>query len=153
MNLSKHLTLAEAIRSESAKRLGVSNMPTDEHLENGKIVAEKIFEPIRKFVGGPVYISSMYRSKALNSAIGGSKSSQHCTMEAIDIDMDGTETTNKEIFDFIKNNLSVDQLIWEFGTASNPDWVHVSYNTKGKQRNQILKASKINGKTVYTPMT
>jgi len=147
------LTLAEAIRSESAKRLGISNMPTPEHLENGKIVAEKIFEPIRNFVGSPVYISSFYRSKALNSAIGGSKSSQHCTMEAIDIDMDGTATTNKEIFDFIKNNLEVDQLIWEFGTANNPDWVHVSYNTKGKQRKQILKASKINGKTVYTPMT
>lgn len=153
MNLSKHLTLAEAIRSESAKRLGVSNMPTPEHLENGKIVAEKIFEPIREFVGSPVYISSFYRSKALNSAIGGSKSSQHCSMEAIDIDMDGTSTTNKEIFDFIKNNLEVDQLIWEFGTANNPDWVHVSYNTKGTQRKQVLKASKINGKTVYTPMT
>jgi hypothetical protein len=153
MKLSKHLTLAEAIRSESAKRLGISNMPTPEHLENGKIVAEKIFEPIREFVGGPVYISSFYRSNALNKAVKGSATSQHCRMEAMDIDMDGTDTTNKEIFDFIKNNLSVDQLIWEFGTANNPDWVHVSYNTKGKQRNQILKASKINGKTVYTPMT
>lgn len=153
MNLSKHLTLAEAIRSESAKRLGISNMPTPEHLENGKIVAEKIFEPIREFVGSPVYISSFYRSKALNKAIKGSATSQHCTMEAIDIDMDGTATTNKEIFDFIKGSIEFDQLIWEFGTANNPDWVHVSYNTKGKQRKQILKASKINGKTVYTPMT
>lgn len=153
MNLSKHLTLAEAIRSESAKRLGVSNMPTPEHLENGKIVAEKIFEPIREFVGSPVYISSFYRSKALNKAIKGSATSQHCTMEAIDIDMDGTDTTNKEIFDFIKNNLEFDQLINEFPVDGNPSWVHVSYNTKGKQRKQILKASKINGKTVYTPMT
>jgi len=153
MKLSKHLTLAEAIRSESAKRLGISNMPTPEHLENGKIVAEKIFEPIREFVGGPVYISSFYRSNALNKAVKGSATSQHCRMEAMDIDMDGTDTTNKEIFDFIKDNLDFDQLIWEFGTANNPDWVHVSYNTKGAQRKQILKASKINGKTVYTPMT
>jgi zinc D-Ala-D-Ala carboxypeptidase len=153
MKLSKHLTLAEAIRSESAKRLGISNMPTPEHLENGKIVAEKIFEPIREFIGGPVYISSFYRSKSLNSAVGGSLSSQHCRMEAMDIDMDGTDTTNKEIFDFIKGSIEFDQLIWEFGTAKNPDWVHVSYNTKGAQRKQILKASKINGKTVYTPMT
>ncbi len=153
MNLSKHLTLAEAIRSESAKRLGISNMPTPEHLENGKILADKIFEPIREFVGGPVYISSFYRSKSLNSAIGGSKSSQHCTMEAMDIDMDGTGTTNKEIFDFIKDNLEFDQLINEFPVNGNPSWVHVSYNTKGTQRRQILKASKINGKTVYTPMT
>jgi hypothetical protein len=153
MNLSKHLTLAEAIRSESAKRLGISNMPTPEHLENGKIVAEKIFEPIREFVGGPVYISSFYRSKSLNSAVGGSLSSQHCRMEAMDIDMDGTDTTNKEIFDFIKNNLDFDQLINEFPVNGNPSWVHVSYNTKGAQRKQVLKASKINGKTVYTPMT
>jgi hypothetical protein len=153
MNLSKHLTLAEAIRSESAKRLGISNMPTPEHLENGKIVAEKIFEPIREFVGGPVYISSFYRSNALNKAVKGSATSQHCRMEAMDIDMDGTDTTNKEIFDFIKDNLDFDQLINEFPVNGNPSWVHVSYNTKGAQRKQILKASKINGKTVYTPMT
>jgi hypothetical protein len=153
MNLSKHLTLAEAIRSESAKRLGISNMPTPEHLENGKIVAEKIFEPIREFVGSPVYISSFYRSNALNKAVKGSATSQHCRMEAMDIDMDGTDTTNKEIFDFIKDNLDFDQLINEFPVNGNPSWVHVSYNTKGAQRKQILKASKINGKTVYTPMT
>jgi hypothetical protein len=117
------------------------------------LLAEKIFEPIREFVGAPVYISSFYRSKSLNSAVGGSLSSQHCRMEAMDIDMDGTDTTNKEIFDFIKDNLDFDQLINEFPVNGNPSWVHVSYNTKGAQRKQILKASKINGKTVYTPMT
>lgn len=150
MKLSDNLTLAEAIRSESAKRLGVSNMPTPEHLENGKIVAEKIFQPIRKHFNHPIHISSFYRSKALNSAIGGSKSSQHCTMEAMDIDMDGTDITNKQVFDYIKTNLEFDQLIWEFGTKNNPDWVHVSYSVKWPQRKQILTATKVNGKTVYT---
>jgi hypothetical protein len=150
MKLSDNLTLAEAIRSESAKRLGVSNMPTPEHLENGKIVAEKIFQPISSHFNHPIHISSFYRSKALNSAIGGSKSSQHCTMEAMDIDMDGTDITNKQVFDYIKTNLEFDQLIWEFGTKNNPDWVHVSYSVKGPQRKQILTATKVNGKTVYT---
>lgn len=152
MKLSENLTLAEAIRSESAKRLGVSNMPTPEHIENGKVVAEKVFQPIRNHFKQPIHISSFYRSKALNSAIGGSKSSQHCTMEAMDIDMDGTSITNKQVFDYIKANLEFDQLIWEFGTKNNPDWVHVSYSVKGPQRKQILTATKVNGKTVYTQM-
>lgn len=150
MKLSDNLTLAEAIRSESAKRLGVSNMPTPEHLENGKIVAEKIFQPIRSHFNHPIHISSFYRSKALNSAIGGSKSSQHCTMEAMDIDMDGTDITNKQVFDYIKTNLEFDQLINEFPVNGNPSWVHVSYSVKGPQRKQVLTATKVNGKTVYT---
>ena len=87
----------------------------------------------------------------MNKAIGGSKTSQHCKGEAIDIDMDGTSITNAQIFNYIKDNLNFDQLIWEFGTASNPDWVHVSYNSTGKQRKQILKALKVNGKTSYAP--
>jgi hypothetical protein len=65
--------------------------------------------------------------------------------------MDGTEITNAQIFEFIKENLEFDQLIWEFGTKSNPDWVHVSYESTGKQRKQILVASKVGGKTVYSP--
>ena len=151
MQLSKHLALAEVTRSESAKRLGISNMPTEQHIKNFKLLAEKVFEPIREHFGKPIHISSGYRSQALNSAIGGSLSSQHCQGEALDLDMDGTDITNKQVFDFIKDNLEFDQLIWEFGTKDNPDWVHVSYESTGKQRKQILKASKANGKTVYSP--
>jgi hypothetical protein len=151
MQLSENLSLAEVIRSETAKRKGVSNMPTPEHIENFKKLAENIFQPIRKHFGKPIHISSGYRSDALNKAIGGSKTSQHCKGEAIDIDMDGTAITNAQIFNYIKDNLNFDQLIWEFGTASNPDWVHVSYNSTGKQRKQILKALKVNGKTSYAP--
>lgn len=151
MQLSKHLSLAEIMRSETAKRKGISNMPTEEHLANFKLLAEKVFEPIREHFKVPIHISSGYRSKALNTAIKGSLSSQHCTGEAIDIDMDGTSITNAQIFNYIKDNLNFDQMIWEFGTDKNPDWVHVSYESTGKQRKQILKAVKVNGKTSYVP--
>jgi D-alanyl-D-alanine dipeptidase len=151
MQLSKNLSLAEVIRSETAKRKGVSNMPTEAHIENFKLLAEKVFQPIREHFGVPIHISSGYRSEALNKAIKGSNTSQHCTGEAIDIDMDATSVTNAEIFEYIKDNLEFDQLIWEFGTDANPDWVHVSYESTGKQRKQILKAVKKGGATSYVP--
>jgi hypothetical protein len=153
MKISAHLDLSEVTRSETAKRKGISNMPTPEHLENFKKLAENIFEPIRKHFGFPIHISSGYRSKALNTAIGGSLTSQHCSGEAIDIDMDGSSNgvTNKMVFDFVKANLNFDQLIWEFGTKDNPDWVHVSFESTGKQRKQILRAIKKGGKTAYQP--
>jgi hypothetical protein len=151
MQISKHLSLAEVSRSETAKRKGINNTPSGEHLENFKKLAENIFEPIREHFGVPIHISSGYRSKELNAAVGGSASSQHCQGEAIDIDMDGTSITNAEIFNYIKDNLNFDQMIWEFGNDTNPDWVHVSYESTGKQRKQILKAIKANGKTSYVP--
>jgi zinc D-Ala-D-Ala carboxypeptidase len=150
MQLSKHLALAEVTRSDAAKRKGISNEPTPEHLKNFQLLAEKVFEPIREHFAVPIKISSGYRSAALNKAIGGAASSQHCSGEAIDIDMDGTSITNAQIFNYIKDNLNFDQLIWEFGTKANPDWVHVSYESTGKQRKQILRATRnAAGKTVY----
>lgn len=149
MKLSEHLDLSEVTRSDMAKRKGVNNMPTPEHIENFKKLAENIFEPIRKHFGVPIMISSGYRSKELNTAIGGASSSQHLLGQAIDIDMDGTKNgvTNKMVFDYIKANLNFDQLINEFDYS----WVHVSYNPSGKQRKQILNAVKVGGKTSYTP--
>lgn len=149
MQLSKNLTLAEVTRSETAKRKGISNMPTPQHIENFKLLAERVFQPIREHFGKPIIISSGYRSKELNTAIGGALSSQHCQGEAIDIDMDGTDITNAQVFNYIKDNLEFDQLIWEFGTDTNPDWVHVSYESTGKQRKQILRAVKKGGATSY----
>jgi hypothetical protein len=153
MKLSEHLDLSEVTRSESAKRKGISNMPTEAHIANFKLLAEKIFEPIRTHFRCPIIISSGYRSKELNAAIGGSLTSQHCQGEAIDIDMDGTPNgvTNRMVFDYIKDNLEWDQLIYEFGDKENPDWVHVSYESSGKQRKQILRAVRTNGKTSYLP--
>jgi hypothetical protein len=153
MQLSEHLSLAEVTKSDTAKRRGVSNMPTEAHIANFKLLAENIFEPIRNHFGKPIFISSGYRSSELNKAIGGAASSQHCQGEAIDIDMDGRPggVTNKMVFDFIKENLNFDQLIWEFGTDANPDWVHVSYESTGKQRKQILRAVRNGSKTSYVP--
>ena len=149
MKLSQHLDLSEVTRSESAKRNGISNMPTPDHIANFKLLAENIFEPIREHFGVPIHISSGYRSKELNAKIGGSATSQHCKGQAIDIDMDGSTNgvSNADVFNYIKNNLPFDQLIWEFGNDNNPDWVHVSYDAK--QRGQILKAYKLKGKTKY----
>ena len=151
MQLSTNLSLAEVTRSETAKRRGISNMPTPEHIENFKKLAVNIFQPIREHFGKPIIISSGYRSAELNKAIGGSLSSQHCSGEAIDIDMDGTDITNAQIFNYIKDNLNFDQMIWEFGTDANPDWVHVSFAANRSQRKQILVAKKVNGKTTYIP--
>jgi len=151
MKLSEHLELAEVIRSESAKRRGISNMPTEQHIANLKKLAENVFEPIRANFRQPIRISSGYRSQSLNAAIGGATNSQHSTGEAIDIDMEGTKITNKEIFNFIKEKLNFDQLIYEFGNNTEPDWVHVSFKANGQQRKQVLRAIKENGKTKYIP--
>ena len=145
MKLSEHLDLSEIIRSDSAKRNGISNMPTPEHIENFKILATKVFEPIREHFGVPIHISSGYRSVELNRLIKGSSSSEHCKGQAIDIDMDGTTITNKQVFDYIKDNLTFDQLINEFNYA----WVHVSYKANGKQRGEILEAYKEGKATKY----
>ena len=144
MKLSEHLTRAEFEYSDTAISKGISNAMTDQHLKNAINLAVNIFEPIRKFRGKPIKINSGYRSSALNRAVGGSKSSQHCTGEAIDIPLTADE------FNFIKNNLVFDQLIWEFGTDLQPSWVHVSLSATGNNRKQVLKAKKVGKKTVYS---
>jgi len=152
MQLSAHLSVAEYIKSDTAKRKQISNEMTPAHLENAKILAEKIFEPIRLHFGKPIYLSSGYRSEALNTAVGGSLTSHHCMAFAMDLDQDdrGNGVTNRMVFDFIKANLNFDQLIWEFGTDQNPDWVHVSYVGAGN-RKQVLKAIKSGKTTKYIP--
>lgn len=153
MKLSNNLTLSEMTKSLTAKRLGIDNNPTELHFKNMQVLAKNIFQPIRDYFGVPLSVSSGYRSEALNKAIGGSKTSQHCKGEAIDIDRDYRhDPNNAEVFYYIKDNLDFDQLIWEFGTQNNPNWIHVSYNTSGKQRGQILVAYKdANNKTKYKP--
>jgi len=152
MQLSAHLSVAEYIKSDTAKRKGISNEMTPVHLENAKILAAKIFEPIRVHFNKPIFLSSGYRSEALNSAVGGSLTSHHCMGMAMDLDQDdrGTGVTNKMVFDFIKSNLNFDQLIWEFGDDKNPDWVHVSYVGAGN-RKQVLKAVRSGSSTKYIP--
>jgi zinc D-Ala-D-Ala carboxypeptidase len=150
MKLSPNLTLREAIKSATAIRHGLTNWPTDEHIENLKVTANEVFQPVRDHFNVPIGISSGYRSKELNRLIGGSLTSQHSVGQALDLDADiFGGVTNAEIFYFIKDNIDFDQLIWEFGDEHEPAWVHVSYHSADDNRNQILIAEKVNGKTKY----
>ena len=152
MKLSKNLSLAEVTKSATAKRQGIANEPNIDQLERLKAVAENIFQPIREEFMCPIFVSSGYRSEALNEAIGGSKTSQHSKGEALDLDADVYGViTNADIFNFVLDRLEFDQLIWEFGTDENPDWVHVSFKKEGRNRMQVLKAVRVNGKTKYLP--
>jgi len=147
--ISKHLSLKEAIKSNTATRLEIKNEPRELDLVRMIEIAEKVFEPLREWVGGPIKVNSFYRSPELNSAIGGSKNSQHCIGCALDIDDTFGHKTNAQMFDYIKNNLDYDQIIWEFGDDDNCDWVHVSYVSEDANRRRLLKATKINGKANY----
>jgi len=148
--ISKHISYKEGTRSITALRKGINNIPNDYELANMETVAANIFEPLREWVGGPIKINSFFRCDELNTAIGGSSNSQHCQGRAIDIDDTYGHKTNAEMFEYIKENLNFDQIIWEFGTDTNPDWVHVSYVSEEQNRNRCLKASRENGKTVYS---
>lgn len=150
MNLSKNLSLREVIKSNTATKYGIDNNPSPKHLENLKQLAEKVFQPCREYFGKAIFISSGYRSDALNDRIGGSKTSQHSTGQALDLDCDVYGgMTNGELFDYLRANVVYDQLIWEFGDTANPDWVHISYKSGGGNRKQVLKAMKIGGSTTY----
>ena len=140
--LSKHVSLHEGVYSRTAERLGIKNDPTDDHLLNMITISEKVFEPLRKHVGGPIKINSFYRGPELNKAIGGSSKSHHCHGQAIDIDDTFGHASNAEMYKWIKENLDFDQMIWEFGTDDNPNWVHISYVSKDNNRNRCLKAYK-----------
>ncbi len=152
MKLSNNLSLAEVTKSQTAIRHGIDNNPSAEELENLKRVAERVFQPVREHFATPIYVSSGFRCVELNTRIGGSATSSHCNGEALDLDMDGRGTiTNKQIFDYVRQTLEFDQLIYEFGDDTNPAWVHVSIR-KDNNRNQVLKAIRVNGRTSYSVM-
>lgn len=150
-NISTHISYKEATRSQTAERLGLPNTPDSAQLANMKLIAEKVFEPLREHMREPIRISSFFRSEKVNKAIGGSTTSQHKNGEAMDIcAFANSPYTNADLFHYIKNSLEFDQLIWEFGNDRNPDWVHVSYSINGN-RKAALKAVKQHGRTVYLP--
>ena len=145
MKLTENFSLEEMTFSPTAIRKGISNKPSQEHIDNLRILCEKVLQPLRDHMNCTINVSSGYRAQALNFLIGGSKTSQHCFGQAADLQLEGR---NHEMFDFIKENLEFDQLIWEFGTDAEPAWVHVSFNAK-HNRKHIIKAIKVNGKTQY----
>ena len=149
MKISEHVSYKEAIKSNTATRLGIDNKPNESQLYNMQKCAQSLFEPLRSWVGGPIKINSFFRCEELNKAIGGSSKSQHVLGLAIDIDDTFGHKTNAEMFHFIKEQLSYDQIIWEFGDDDNPDWVHMSFVNTTENRHRALRAYKENGKTKY----
>jgi hypothetical protein len=148
--LSKYVSYNEMIASDTAKRLGIKNIPSEEYVRNAIFLSTNVFDPLREHFGVPIYVSSLFRSPELNKAIGGALNSQHMKAEAMDIDAERFGgVTNKQLFDFIRNNLVFDQLIWEFGTDKEPEWIHVSYS-RTKNRGEVLKAVSVNGKATYS---
>ena len=143
MNLSKHVTLAEFISSDSATRYGIKNDMDSTQQQKAVDLCVNIFEPLREWLNKPIKINSGFRSLAVNKRVGGALSSQHLKGEAMDLQISSIE------FNYIKDNLEFDQLIWEFGNDSEPSWIHVSF-CKGRNRKQVLKAKKVKGKTVYS---
>lgn len=150
MQISKYISLKEATKSDFAIRKQISNIPNDVQLEAMRHVASNVFDKVREHFGVPIGVSSFFRSKEVNKAIGGSINSDHCNGCAIDIDADiFGGVTNKQIFDYINSTLDFDQLIWEFGDSKEPAWVHISLRLNGTNRRQVLEAVKIGGKTQY----
>jgi len=147
--ISENISYKEAVRSETAKRLGISNKPKKEHIENMELIAEKIFQPLREWVDHPIRINSFYRSEELNSRIGGAISSAHKEGLAIDLDSLGGKT-NLEMFHYIKDNLDFDILINEYpNDEGEPKWIHVSWNKK-KNRKQVLEIKRKGRYYTYT---
>ena len=147
--ISKHISYKEGTYSQTALRRGLDNTPNEEQLKCMKEVAENLFEPLREWVGGPIKINSFFRGEPVNTAIGGSKYSQHMKGQAIDIDDTFRHKTNAEMYHYIKDNLDFDQMIWEFGDDKNPNWVHISLVSHRPNRKKLTIAKRINGKTKY----
>jgi len=146
---SKHVSWKEGVRSNTADRLGLDNIPNEDQIKCMKDIAEGLFEPLREWVGGPIKINSFFRGEPVNTAIGGSKYSQHMKGQAMDLDDTFGHKTNAEMYHYIKDNLDFDQLIWEFGDDNNPNWIHVSYVTHRENRKKLTVAKRIDGKTRY----
>jgi zinc D-Ala-D-Ala carboxypeptidase len=154
MVIGKYLTLEECCKSATAIRLGIDNKPNQQQIMALQALATNIYDKCCEKFLLKIPITSGFRSKELNAAISGSSgSSQHMRGEAFDLDLDGTMNgvTNAQLFNYIRFNLNFDQLIWEFGTESNPDWVHVSYDVAGKNRKNVFKGFRANGKVHYKP--
>ena len=146
---SKHVSWKEGTHSNTALRRGLDNTPNEDQIKCMKEIAEGLFEPLREWVGGPIKINSFFRGEPVNTAIGGSKRSQHMKGQAMDLDDTFGHKTNAEMYHYIKDNLDFDQLIWEFGDDKNPNWIHVSYVTHRPNRKKLTIAKRVDGKTRY----
>ena len=147
--ISKHISWHEGTYSRTGERRDLDNTPNEDQLKCMKEVAENLFEPLREWVGGGIKINSFFRGEPVNTAIGGSRKSQHMKGQAIDIDDTFGHKTNAEMYYYIKENLDFDQMIWEFGTDKNPNWLHISWVSHRPNRKKLTIAKKVNGRTKY----
>jgi zinc D-Ala-D-Ala carboxypeptidase len=143
MMLSEHFSLDEMIRSQTAVRKGIQNLPEEAELNSLRLLCKNVLEPVRAHFG-PVTITSGFRCVRLNKAVGGSGTSQHCFGEAADFHVPGVP--DLVVANWIADNLHFDQLILEFPPEG---WVHCSYGPR--MRGQLLTAKKISGRTQYIP--
>ena len=154
MQLSKNFSLVELTKSQTAERKGIPNDPSPDHIENLRLLCERVLQPVRDHFNHVVTISSAYRSPALCQAIGSSVDSQHAKGMAADFEIFGTP--NNEVFNWIKGNLLYDQMILEFWISDEPNsgWLHVSYNPESSENiKENLRAYKDeNNKTRYKPI-
>lgn len=150
MKLSKYFTLSEMIKSQAAIRKGIDNMPSPDETEALKALCENVLDYIRVRYNKPVMVNSGFRSKKVNTLIGGSKNSQHTKGEAADIEIPGVD--NLELAYWIVDNLDFDQLISEFYEPGDPQsgWVHISWNRNGN-RKQVLTINKSGTKSGLPP--
>ena len=147
IEISKYVSYAEATQTSTK----ITNVPNAKQLEAIRYLCVNVFDKVREHFGVPIKINSVFRSQLVNNAIGGADTSQHLANNGSAIDIDDTlgKCTNKQIFNYIKDNLNFDQLIWEGGTDDNPAWVHVSLK-KSKNRKEVLRMRKLNGKSIYS---
>ncbi|MCD8386304.1 MAG: D-Ala-D-Ala carboxypeptidase family metallohydrolase [Bacteroidales bacterium] len=149
----KYFTIAELTKSDTANRLGIGNTPSVTETANLMALVNYVLDPLREAFGSPISVSSGFRSSKLNSAVGGSKTSDHSKGCAADIyatkfrDVADMRKKNLTLFQWIIENCKYNQVIWEKGSADGPQWVHVAYHSDGTNKMQILRT--IDGKTYY----
>ena len=141
-HLSEHFSKQEITYSPTAEKYKINNTPSKEQWKRIQILVDEVLEPVRVGLNNPIIINSVFRSAKLNERVKGAGTSQHLANNGAAADIECPNLGNKELFDYIVNNCNFDQLIWEYGDKQNPDWVHVSYISKEKNRNQILKCVK-----------
>lgn len=135
VKLSENFTLNEFLKSETAERLEIDNRPSVKVIDNLKWLTLAIMQPVRTHFGSIVIITSGFRCAMLNKAVGGQPSSQHLMGQACDFIMPNVNP--KIVFDYIKNNLDFDQLLFEYDKKGNR-WIHVSHRHDGKNRRHAI---------------
>lgn len=143
----KYFTITELCKSDVAESKHLQNLPTAKQEQALVSLINNTLDPARESLGFPVQVTSGFRSVPVNRAVGGASNSQHTKGQAADL----VCRNNAALFEVIRKQKHFDQLIWEYGSPMQPAWVHVSFVSEEKNRGQVLRAVKINGRTNYIP--